>query len=66
MKAKLELRLQQMKEAVNQSVANHNGLLGRQLELEETLKHWDELNSPEQAEVSESEVAATDIGDEQY
>ena len=48
MKAKLEMRLKNLNEAVNESVANHNGLLGRKFELEETLKHWEELNQPEQ------------------
>ena len=48
MKEKLELRLELLKQAINQSMANHNALVGRQQELEETLKHFDSLNAVEE------------------
>lgn len=57
MKKRLEDRLAAMKKAVEQSMANHNSLVGRYQEASETLLHWDELNKPEVEPDKESHEA---------
>ena len=52
-KEQYQQRLNGLKAAIDQSLANHNSLLGRKAECEETLKHLETLEeNQEQLEVT--------------
>lgn len=51
MRDKLVQRVEMLRQSVDQSLANHNALIGRKLEAEDTLKAFDEHEAVKEPEI---------------